>query len=222
MLIIFDLDDTLVDTSGCLTPPKLEEALRSMIAAGFEVSNFQEALNSLQECNRVAENAQEAIKNFLGPAHQNSLFLEIGTQVMYGSDLPDVPLTPLEGAHEVLSTLASSHQIALVTIGQTVQQMNKLKKAGIDSTLFSKIIVSGKKSKKEHYQVLVEELKYPAHQVWVCGDRIKVDLLPAADLGFWTVQMRWGRGLYSEGSIGCVHYCISSLRQLLTIICEPN
>lgn len=220
MLIIFDLDDTLVDTSGCLIPFKLEEALRSMVVAGLEVPDFKRALDCLQACNREAESAREALKHFLGPLNSNPLFLEIGIKIMYEEDLLDLPLKSLEGAQEVLSALSSMHQLALVTVGQPLQQMNKLKKAGIDSSLFSKIIVSGERSKKGHYEAIAHELGYSSDQVWVCGDRVAVDLVPAADLGFRTVQMRWGRGMYSQGPQESVHYSISSLKELLPIVCK--
>lgn len=48
MLIIFDLDDTLIDTSGCITHFKLEDALNAMVSQGLPVVDFRESLHLLK------------------------------------------------------------------------------------------------------------------------------------------------------------------------------
>ncbi len=219
MLIIFDLDDTLVDTSGCITPLRLERALRQMLQAGLRVPDSHQALHQLQQINQTAISSKEALQAFLNlygcPIHEGSEILKIGLQVIYEDDEIDMPLNSLEGAQMVLNELSAAHEIALVTQGREVQQMAKLKKASIDSSLFSKIIVSEDRNKKGHYQAIQAELRYLAEQVLVCGDRILIDLVPAAELGFRTVHMRWGRGLYSHGS---ADHVIDSLHQIKAIV----
>ena len=41
MLIIFDLDDTLIDTTGSITPVKLEQALTKMVAADHQAKPLE-------------------------------------------------------------------------------------------------------------------------------------------------------------------------------------
>lgn len=218
MLIIFDLDDTLVDTSGCITHYKLEDALNAMVGAGLVVPDFPEALQLLRRLDSGAESARVALSEFTEILGADKSVLEVGVAVIYGDLPPDLPLFPLEGASEILADLGQYHQLALVTIGDEARQMEKLKKAGIDSRIFSKIAVTGERDKKPHYQMIVDELGYSPDDVIVCGDRIQVDLLPACELGFKTVQMQWGRGLNATRSRECVDWCISTLWELKEIV----
>jgi len=114
--------------------------------------------------------------------------------------------------------LSVFHQLALVTVGIYDRQLLKLKKAGIDTALFSKIIVTEERNKKTHYQTIIDELAISPSEVVVCGDRIPIDLTPAKELGLKTIHMRWGRGLNSYGNKGDVDYAISRLIELKEIL----
>jgi FMN phosphatase YigB (HAD superfamily) len=218
LLIIFDLDDTLIDTSGSITPFALENALHSMIAAGLYVSSYNDALELLKRINKTALSSSDAISEFIEIIDGTAEHLQIGKEKLY-TDMPaDVPVFPLDGAGELLTELAQDHELALVTMGKSAIQMEKLKKAGIDSTLFSNIVVSEDRNKKIHYKRLAEEGRYFSNEVLVCGDRIPFDLTPAKELGFKTVHMRWGRGLNSQGRKGDVDYQISTLKELKDIV----
>lgn len=218
MLIIFDLDDTLVDTSGCITPRKLEGALRLLIERGLKVASFDEALELLKRINRLARNAEEALAEFIKFLKADPSLLPIAVEEVYGPIPPDLNLKALDGALEVLTELSKDHTLALVTVGKFDQQMDKLKKAGIDSSFFSKIIVSEKGEKKGHYQKLAEFFGFSPSQIMVCGDRIHVDLAPARELGYTTVQMRWGRGLSSVEGGENVDHTILALKEIKRII----
>lgn len=218
MLIIFDLDDTLIDTSGCITHYKLDDALRAMVGAGLDLPDYAESLDLLRRLDRTAESAGAALSEFIEITGSDKRFLEIGIKEIYDSFPADLPIFPLEGALELLADLAHHHQMALVTVGKSSQQIEKLKKAGIDSRIFSKIAVTEERNKKPHYQMIVDELGYSPSEVLVCGDRVPVDLIPARELGFKTVQMKWGRGLNSARQKGDVDYSITDLGELKSIV----
>ncbi|MBY0528675.1 MAG: HAD family hydrolase [Rhabdochlamydiaceae bacterium] len=218
MLIIFDLDDTLIDTSGCITPVKLEDALRRMVEKGLELPDFEDGLELLKRLDSTAESSSRSLAEFLEILNADSSLLEVGIKEVYENIPEDLPVFSLEGAKEVLNELALEHQLALVTIGKPVQQMAKLKKAGIDSGLFSKIAVSEERNKKIYYKKIIEDLGYSSSEVAVCGDRIPIDLAPARELGCKTIQIRWGRGLNSTGFKSDVDYVISHLKELKEII----
>ncbi len=211
MLIIFDLDDTLVDTSGCVTYYKLGDALEAMVKEGLELSDFNQGLELFRRLNETASSAKEALAEFIELVGAEPLFFEIGMKTIYESDLSDLPLFPLEGAIEVLSLLRNYHRLALVTVGSASIQMQKLKKAGIDSSVFSKILITQDLDKKPLYQQILDEFGTPSKEVLVCGDRISRDLTPARQLGFKTVLMKWGRGLNAKLPSRDVDYSISSL-----------
>jgi FMN phosphatase YigB (HAD superfamily) len=97
----------------------------------------------------------------------------------------------------------------------------KMKKAGIDSSIFSKILFSAARNKKIHYQGLLDEFGVSPSEVVVCGDRIATDLVPAKELGCRTVHMRWGRGIPSfalSPSKGDVDFSIGKLGELKEIL----
>lgn len=218
MLIIFDLDDTLIDTSGCITHYKLDDALQAMIKAGLAVPDFSAALDLLRRIDRTAESARTALTEFVDILGFEKNILDVGVKEIYEKPSPDLPIFPTDGAVELLYELSQQHQLALVTVGSPIHQMDKLKKAGIDSRIFSKISVIEERNKKPHYQRIVDELGYSSSEVLVCGDRIPVDLIPARELGFKTVQMLWGRGLNSLKSRGDVDYFISRICELKDIV----
>jgi putative hydrolase of the HAD superfamily len=218
-LIIFDLDDTLVDTTGSITPVKLEQALAKMVEAGLQAGDFQEALETLKRLDMASESASQTLLEFLEIINADKKYFEIGEAEVYGPLPSDIPVFPLEQVLEVLEELGAQHQLALVSMGKPDQQMLKLKNAGIDSTIFSKIIISESRDKKPHYKTILEELGFTPTQTLVCGDRIKRDLSPAKELGCITVQMQWGRGLSSpsHGSQD-VDFAIRKLSQIKDIL----
>lgn len=218
MLIIFDLDDTLIDTSGCITHYKLEDALHAMVREGLSVPDFTAALDLLRRLDSTSESARSALAEFVEILGTDQRFFDIGVKEIYENVSLELPIFPLDGAIELLTDLGQQHQLALVTVGKQSLQMDKLKKAGIDSRIFSKISVTEERNKKPHYQMIVDELGYAPTEVIVCGDRIPVDLIPARELGFKTVQMQWGRGLNSIGFKGDVDYCISELKEIKNIV----
>lgn len=218
MLIVFDLDDTLVDTTGCITYHLLEKALEAMVQEGLVIADFAEALLLLRRLNDRALSAKHALSEFVEIFEGDAIILEKGMAQIYEIEASPLSLSPLPGAVEVLSALKLNHCLTLVTIGRPQFQRGKLKKAGIDSSLFSKILVSEEESKGPLYEGLLEEFGFSRWEVWVCGDRIARDLSPAKRLGFHTVLMKWGRGLNAALPHPDVDYVVSSLREFMQII----
>lgn len=218
MLIIFDLDDTLIDTTGSVTPIQLEKALQHMVQAGLEVGNFQEAALTLKRMDLSSESALQTLKEFLELVDGDPKLLSIGEKIVYGELPEDLVVFPLEHAIQVLDDLKEYHQLALVSIGKPYQQLLKMKNAGLDSTIFSKIVISEKEDKKSSYQEVLEELNMSPDKTIVCGDRIRRDLTPAKQLGCHTIQMEWGRGLCSVGASSDVDFKIRRLSEIQEII----
>lgn len=213
MLIIFDLDDTLVQTSYSITPYKIEQALEKSKELGLPVTESMQ--KQLLEYNQIASSAHEAImlwgKEFSIPLKH----IDFIAQEVYEGSLEKVPIEPMEGAIEVLSALQNQGLLAIVSKGNPERQSYKMKKAGIDTSFFCKILFLRQESKQDTYAHIMSDLHIPASQVWVCGDRIDLDLLPAKNLGCITVHIRQGRGVGSKGE---VDFSIQKLTELLPII----
>jgi len=215
LFIIFDLDDTLIDTSAFIAPALLRSALRYAKEKGLV---FDEAACAQLLEQHVREPSSEmALKKFLEEHGANSsLILETLQQYRI---LPDsnLDIVPVPHAVDIVKTLAF-HRLAVVTIGREELQHYKLKKAGFFLDLFSKIVVTTERNKKIHYKSLLEEYGDAPCETIVVGDRIEVDLRPAKELGCSTVRMMRGRGAYEEQRDKVVDYTIYDLRELPEII----
>lgn len=215
MLIIFDLDDTLIDTSGSVTPFKLQSCLQKLASCGvmLPVSAYEE----LFSLNAVSLKSKDALLHFAtrygaNPFQCEEMLSELTTP------LPEdfsVCLTP--NAKEILNYYREICPIALVTGGHPPFQREKLKKAGVDSSIFSMISIPEDSIKKPSYEAVRKHFSVDPSSVWVCGDRVEMDLRPAFELGFRTVHMRWGRGQLAPPT-PWIEHTINDLRELKDII----
>lgn len=219
MLIIFDLDDTIIDTSGSILPSKLQLALQKMKSAGLEIEDTEEAFERLKHLSVSSMNTETAIKEFLEINEADPSLCALAVEEVYHNKEFDEVL-PTLNAKEILLDLSRRHILAIVSVGVLEIQLEKMKKAGIDTALFSRIVVSKEPDKKIYYQQIMEDLGVPALDVLVCGDRIKRDLAPGKGLGFRTVHIRWGRGVHQRGSKALVDFTITSLTELRPIVAQ--
>ena len=219
MLIIFDLDDTLIDTSGSITPFRLEKAVRRMHEEGLFLEDLTSAIEIIKRLDTTTESSAQTLFEFLEiHGAMEDKFLSIGKGEIYEAPLGDIAVQPLEGIPTLLYELQAEHTLCLVTVGSEKLQEEKLKKAGIDCTIFSKIYVCKEKNKKPYYQRILEELKALPSQTVVCGDRIAIDLSPAKELGMHTIHMRWGRGIHTKKSPIDVDFAIFKLEEIKAIL----
>lgn len=76
MLIIFDLDDTLIDTSGSVTPFKMRECLKGWVASGLQVPDFEMAYAQLLAINAASHKSRDALAQFLALLGGNPSLLD--------------------------------------------------------------------------------------------------------------------------------------------------
>lgn len=215
MLIIFDLDDTLIDTSGCVTPFKMKECLRRLIELGLNVPNFEQAYADLLDLNARSLRSKEAVEQFARSFGGGENLIKTVLQELSNPLPADFRVDTTPFAKEILEFYSKKFPLALVTGGFPPFQRDKLKKAGIEPSFFSKIAIPEDSVKKPCFQGLQREFGLDPQEIWVCGDRIEMDLSPARDLGFQTVHMRWGRGTLGARWPG---HSITDLRELKGII----
>jgi FMN phosphatase YigB (HAD superfamily) len=217
LLIIFDLDDTLIDTTGQITPFKMRLCLKRLQGLGLSLGLFEEAYQELMAINAVSLSSSKAIKLFIEkkggePGWLASALAELSAPLPSNFFISTTPF-----AKQILEELKRNHSLALVTGGNPAFQREKMEKAGIEPTLFSNILIPEDSVKKPSYEVLTKEFLDRPRDVVVCGDRILIDLAPAYELGFVTVHMRWGRGLINQTE-PWIDYSISSLSELKGIV----
>lgn len=215
--MIFDLDDTLIETSKCLIPHALISAFDAMQKAGLNAD--ASAIDELFMLNKTALTARDALRAFTSLFPNGELFFKIGLNTLHLPLSKNVYLEPVPHALEVLDSLSKTHHLALVTKGEEALQMEKMEKAGIQPERFSKLIVSRAPTKKRAYKAVIDHFGYPPEEVAVCGDRVSLDLTPAKDLGLYTIHFRNGRGLYHaepKESVDATIDCLIQLGEVLT------
>ncbi len=195
----------------------MKECLRRLVAEGLRVDDFEKAYLELLAINSQAHKSREALTQFVvkkgGPSELvERAIVEMTTPLPEGFRVATTP-----NAKEILKYFTKSHVLALVTGGHPPFQMEKLEKAGIDRSFFSKIAIPEDSVKKPFYQGLLKEFLISADQVVVCGDRIAMDLVPAFELGLTTVHMRWGRGTIAKTE-KWINHSITDLSELKRII----
>ena len=213
MLIIFDLDDTLIDTSGCVTPFKLQSAFKILMGRDPSSSEFKELLALNETCPRT----RDTIELF---AAKWGISQEATFQALQEMTTPlpnDFLISCTPNAKEILQSCKNRGPIALVTGGHPPFQREKMEKAGIEPSICSKIAIPEDSIKKPFYEGLMKEFSVAPADIWVCGDRVSMDLSPAHELGFHTIHMRWGRGRRIKTE-SWIDHSISDLNELRKII----
>lgn len=217
MLIIFDLDDTLLETTGTIAPFKLEQFFHVILQE--ESSLDKEELATLLRLNQGSQSSINAILEYLEikgfPKAKWDHFLQIFKKNV---DFPeDIDL--VSGVKETLFDFVQQHDVAVVTRGRKEFQLKKLDFLPVPKEQFVEVRVVEVGSKYQAYQEIQKKLAVPTFEVLVVGDRVDMDLLPAKQLGFLTVHMQNGRGLRVQiEKDGIVDYQICSLNQLSAII----
>ncbi|MCF7806074.1 MAG: HAD family hydrolase [Simkaniaceae bacterium] len=212
-MIIFDLDDTLIKTSEAIVPFKLQKGMLKLFPSDHEFTHQLMRMDMMSSSSAAALEEFSEI-NELEPAHYLSIHSDLND-----SDLEDLDVESYATTQESLKILADSHYVCLISRGDEVFQREKLERSGIDPLLFSEIIFC-QNTKQEHYQSLAKKFSTHLEDVIVCGDRVGLDLTPAKELGFTTVQMRRGRGKMSFDYFSDVDYKIIHLVELFDIIEE--
>ncbi len=110
--------------------------------------------------------------------------------------LPILPVFPLDGAIEMLADLGlAASACPCDHRANRHLQMEKMKKAGIDSQFLVKLSCL----KKGIKSLIIKDCGRAwilLRQKCLCAETAFLSiLLPARELGFKTVQMQWGRGL---------------------------
>ncbi len=135
----------------------------------------------------------------LRPNREISIFMEnLGWKVF------EFRAAPLPGAHIVLETVAKDYNMAIVTKGNTAQQIEKLGTSSC-SQYARKIIAMRTKStseweKKIQYVLGIRE--FDREKSWVVGDSIKSDINPALDLGFSAIHIPAEKWAFENAEYG--------------------
>ncbi len=232
-LVIFDLDDTLLNTSDLFW--KVREEFLSMLKArnlslvemrqmfeeqdtinikrfGFSSDRYGKTMISvldlLIKANEISD-SQEL----------RSRAKKIGQKISY--EVPEL----IENSKIVLDSLIKSnnYRLVLITRGSEDVQLNKLKVTGLQNYFkeFTKVV-----EVKNAYVFLevITKMNSVPNETWIIGDSIKSDINPGLSIGANCIHFKYKHEHYNwiqehdENPISDDFYEITDLREILAIL----
>ncbi len=195
--IVFDLDDTLLDTSGALVPIAVRRAVQAMIDAGLPLTS-DAALQRRAELLR--DNPRIDIWAALAQSAPESLYAEVataGSNAFYRYDVDELPASafrPQEGALALLQLAHRHSTLHLVTAGDETTQRKKIERLMIGKFFASVHLVRpGPGAKQQAFLSIENEFRTSATERFVSiGNRVDTDLGEAKAVGWNTIWIRAG------------------------------
>jgi FMN phosphatase YigB (HAD superfamily) len=164
-LVVFDLDDTLIDTRNVLLPAALR---RVADATGIPVADLDATGKKIEEVLRGVAGLSEAKRAAAAAA-------------WYDPDVP--PLDPVPGARALLERLRGRVRLCLLTRGEPARQRNKIERSGLGE-LFDEIVIRAIEQPGSKRDDLVRLLDgRAAARCAVIGDDPRDELHFAEELG---------------------------------------
>lgn len=191
--IAFDLDDTLLNTSGLLVPEAAQKACLSLISVG--------ATCTLEECLQLREKLAQQLSHpeIFGriadefDCPERDLGLQLAILDFYNPEIPEqLPL--IDGALENLKSLHGKYDLYLVTMGIREAQEKKIKALGIRD-YFKKIYIldslRGERKKMAFEQILQLSQCQPVELLSI-GNRLSAEIRDAKLVGAQTCYFPFG------------------------------
>lgn len=220
--VVFDLDDTLLDTSQQLIPRATREACEAMIDAGLRTT-VEQALKACRD-REVHTSRQDLfmslVKKFGVDEGVDGLRVaSVGHHAFYNRKV-DEDISVFPGVNELLKELrAQGYRVHLVTQGHRATQEEKIQKLGIGSAFesISHVDPSRGERKGEAFRKLMTATGAPPSHYLSIGNRVDTDISEAKDLGWKTCWMKYGeyRFLTPSRTNEKPDFTIASLAELI-------
>lgn len=191
--IAFDLDDTLINTSGILAPKATLDAFKILKDNGLKLS--------LEDCERIRLDMIRSVSHrdvfaFLAKNHGTDdtiAALSAAVDAFYSPTLPEnLPLLP--GALDNLKYLQPKYALYVVTAGFDVAQKDKIKSLGIKK-FFKQIFVINslaKERKKDSFIKILEIEKINSYELLCIGNSLSSEIKDAISLGAKSCYFEFG------------------------------
>jgi putative hydrolase of the HAD superfamily len=196
--LIFDLDDTLVDTYGLLIIP-MERRAAEMIAELDGVTLSPESiLETLLTLHRKSPGELYSQLAKLAP-ERAPLVIQVHRQVFANFSVEALEIAA--SVTEMLKQLSRENKLVLLTEGEPKLQKAKIDHLGIEK-LFSDILILDPQagdSKFDAIQKFICDSQLSPESVFVIGNRIDKEIMAAKKLGAKAIWVRAGEGSEVEG-----------------------
>jgi putative hydrolase of the HAD superfamily len=191
--IAFDLDDTLLDTTGILVLPASNEAFKILIQHGLSLTLDQCQQLRLKLIQTMSH--KEAFKKLAEDfgTKETIAALPQATAAFYEPNLPEtLPLLP--GAIENIEILKHKYKLYIVTAGTDSAQRKKAHALGL-THLFEDIYVVNsldKKRKAEAFLDIIKRDNLKNNELLCIGNSLSSEILDAVNIGAIACYFEFG------------------------------
>jgi putative hydrolase of the HAD superfamily len=216
--IAFDLDDTLLDTTGLLVPQASQDAFQILIDAGLTLD--------LKTCEEHRLNLIKTISHkdvFKKLAHEygtasTQAAVELANKAFYHPRIP-AKLDLLPGAIENLNTLSKKYNLHLVTAGFQDAQTAKIKSLGISNYFKKIIVVNSLNSEKKFtaFKIILDNDNIKPEELLCIGNSLASEIKDARKIGAWACYFEFGedRGAVPKEPEFRPHFHIKTHQELI-------
>lgn len=198
-VIAFDLDDTLLDTSGLLAPKFALATFQFMVQNGLKLS--------VEECEEIRKELVKTVSHrevFEKLAHEHGTKETIDNlpeiiDHFYNPTLPDqLPLMP--GARENIDYLKNKYVLYLVTAGAKTSQLSKAFAMGIVKDFKKVIVVNSliKHRKTDAFLQILKDEQIQPNELLCVGNSLVSEIVDAINIGAIACHFDHGE---SRGSV---------------------
>lgn len=191
--IAFDLDDTLLDTTGILVPKASAHAFQILIDNGLRLT--------LAECQErrlkmIQTMSHKDVFRILADEFGNQQTVDAvpaATAAFYEPQLPNtLPLLP--GAIENIKALKQKYKLYIVTAGTDSAQRMKAKSLGIESYFEHIYVVNSldKKRKEEAFLDIIKKNNLKNDELLCIGNSLSSEIFDAIKIGAVACYFEFG------------------------------
>jgi len=217
--IIFDFDDTIIDTYSYLITPLESIAAQEMVTAGSQERDPKRLARLLLKLRREhPSHIEKELLRYYPNMKPN--ILAARERVFSNINLDRLTIDP--EVVQMIQELSARYYLYLVTSGETEFQNRKIDHLKIRN-LFHEVSILDSRSnrdKKSLFKFLIENNNYSADSVLIVGNRIDEEIYAGNELGMVTVLVKYGEG--SEIKLGKKtdqpDYTIKNIIQLQKIL----
>lgn len=199
--IIFDLDDTLLDTSGFLIPIAARESCQAMIDAGLncDLETCLSIRTSLLKSNPRSQIYRDLAETIGVRADTYVNDVAFAGHKAFHSRNVEENIRLREGAIDLLESLHGRYRLFLVTAGDPRTQNRKIELLKI-AYFFEQIEVVDvlTQTKQQAFAKLQKEFGGTPFEYLSVGNRVDSDIAPAKRLGWQTCWVRYGEHIHMK------------------------
>ena len=200
--LIFDLDDTLLDTWGRLVQPAAREACDAMIRAGLN-ADLEDciALRGRLFIDNPRQDLYGRLVNHYGVrnGYLPAVVRDAGYEAYFHREV-EKDITLFDGAETLLNRLAGRAELFLVTSGHPDTQRQKVEILDISRRFRGIHYVYSKmgETKKAVFRTIMEETGHEPNLHLSIGDRLDREIRDANELGMHSCHVHYGEFRHLE------------------------